>query len=172
MSQTAGLLTELGITPGDRVGFFATNSSALLEALFASSAVGATVVPLNYRAADEEVAHLLADSGVRLLFSETRYRDLIEASRPKSLEQIIYLDEDYSKRRDESELSPLVVEVEDEDLAALLYTSGTTSLPKGVKLTHGALTGYIMTSNDAADGSDLGRMVLAAPLYHLSLIHI
>ena len=168
VSQTAGLLTELGIAPGDRVGFFATNSSALLEALFASSAVGATVVPLNYRAADEEVAHLLADSGVRLLFSETRYRDLIEAGRPKSLEQIIYLDEDYSNRRDESEPSSLVIEVEDEDLAALLYTSGTTSLPKGVKLTHGALTGYIMTSNDAADGSDLGRMVLAASLYHIA----
>ncbi len=168
VSQAAGLLTELGIGPGDRVGLFATNTAAMLEALFAVSAVGATLVPMNYRAADEEVTHLLADSGARLLFSESRYRDLVESCRPASLEHIVYLDEDYAERRDAAEEFPLVVDVEDEELAALLYTSGTTSLPKGVKLTHGALTGYIMGANDAADGSDLGRMILAAPLYHIA----
>jgi len=168
VSLTAGLLTEMGVGPGDRVGLFATNSTELLEALFAASAIGATVVPMNYRAADEEVSHLLADSGSKVVFAETRYRDLIEGVRPGSLEHIVYLDEDYAGRRDEAEEYPLVVDVEDGDLAVLLYTSGTTSLPKGVKLTHGALTGYIMGANDAADGSDLGRMILAAPLYHVA----
>ncbi len=168
VSQTAGLLMELGVGSGDRVGLFATNSAAMVEALFASSAIGATIVPMNYRAADEEVAHLLADSGAKLVFAETRYRDLIESCRPDSLENIIYLDDDYADRRDGAEEYPLVNDVEDEELAALLYTSGTTSLPKGVKLTHGALSGYIMAANDAADGSDLGRMILAAPLYHIA----
>lgn len=168
VSQAAGLLSSLGVGEGDRVGIFATNSTAFLEALFGASALGATVVPMNYRAADEEVTHLLADSGARVLFSETRYRDLVEGCRPDSLETIIYLDEDYGARRDEADEWPLMAEVDDDDLAALLYTSGTTSLPKGVKLTHGALTGYIMGANDAADGSDLGRMILAAPLYHIA----
>jgi acyl-CoA synthetase (AMP-forming)/AMP-acid ligase II len=168
VGQAAGLLTELGVVAGDRVGVFATNSCATLEALFAASAIGATVVPMNYRAADEEVTHLLADSGSKVVFAETRYRDLIERCRPNTLDEIIYLDEDYAARRDAAEEWPLVNEVEDEELAALLYTSGTTSLPKGVKLTHGALTGYIMGANDAADGSDLGRMILAAPLYHIA----
>ncbi len=168
VSQAAGLLTELGIGQGDRVGLFATNSAAMLEALFAVSSVGATLVPMNYRAADEEVSHLLADSGAKLVFSETRYRDLIESCRPDSLEHVVFLDDDYAQRRDAAEEFPLVIDVEDEDLAALLYTSGTTSLPKGVKLTHGALSGYIMAANDAADGSDLGRMILAAPLYHIA----
>ena len=168
VSQTAGLLTALGVVPGDRVGLFATNSTALLEALFAGSAVGATMVPMNYRAADEEVTHLLADSGAKVLFSETRYRDLIEACRPDTLEHIIYLDDDYISSRDEAEEFPLVVDVEDEALAALLYTSGTTSMPKGVKLNHGAMTNYVMGANDAADGSDRGRMILAAPLYHIA----
>ena len=168
VAQTAGLLTELGVGAGDRAGLFATNSAQSLEAMFAISSVGATVVPMNYRAADEEVTHLLADSGSKVLFAETRYRDLIERCRPDSLEEIIYLDEDYAARRDAAEEWPLVNEVEDDELAALLYTSGTTSLPKGVKLTHGALSGYIMGANDAADGSDLGRMVLAAPLYHIA----
>ena len=168
VSQTTGLLLGLGVEPGDRVGLFATNSTEMLEALFAVSALGATLVPMNYRAADEEVTHLLADSGAKLVFAETRYRDLIESCRPASLEHVIHLDEDYVERRDGADEYPLVAEVEDDELAALLYTSGTTSLPKGVKLTHGALTGYIMGANDAADGSDLGRMILAAPLYHIA----
>ena len=168
VGQTAGLLTELGVTAGDRVGVFATNSASCLESIFATSAIGATVVPMNYRAADEEVSHLLADSGAKVVFAETRYKDLIERCRPDSVEEIVYLDDDYIARRDGAEEWPLVNEVEDEELAALLYTSGTTSLPKGVKLTHGALTGYIMGANDAADGEDHGRMCLAAPLYHIA----
>ncbi|MFV0526732.1 MAG: class I adenylate-forming enzyme family protein [Acidimicrobiales bacterium] len=168
VSAAAGLLTELGVGPGDRVGIFATNSIQALEAIFAVPSVGATLVPMNYRAGDEEVAHLLADSGSKVLFSETRYRDLVERSRPASLETVIYLDEDYEAKRDAAEPNPLVADVDDADLAALLYTSGTTSLPKGVKLTHGAITGYIMGANDAADGTDLGRMILGAPLYHIA----
>ncbi len=168
VSQTAGLLTSLGVGSGDRVGLFATNSTEYLEALFATSAIGATAVPMNYRAADEEVRHLLADSGSRVLFTEARYRDLIESCRPETLEAIVFLDEDYQARRDAADEFPLIADVDDDDLAALLYTSGTTSLPKGVKLNHGALTGYIMGANDAADGSNLGRMILAAPLYHIA----
>lgn len=168
VSQVAGLLKELGVEAGDRVGLFATNSCQALEAAFAAPVVGATLVPMNFRAADEEVTHLLADSGCKVLFTQSRYRSLIEGCRPDSLTEIIYLDEDYARRRDAAEEWPLVDEVEEEGLAALLYTSGTTSLPKGVKLTHGAMTGYIMGANDAADGDDHGRMLLAAPLYHIA----
>jgi acyl-CoA synthetase (AMP-forming)/AMP-acid ligase II len=168
VAQTAGLLTELGIGHGDRVGLFATNSCAALEVIFATSAVGAVIVPMNFRAGPEEAAHLQADSGVRVLFAESRYRDLVQSTRPASVEQVIYLDEDYVARRDAADEYPLVADVEDGELAALLYTSGTTSLPKGVKLNHGAMSGYVMGSNDAADGSDNGRMLLAAPMYHIA----
>jgi len=168
VAQTAGLLIELGVTSGDRVGVFATNSCATIEAMFAVSTVGATLVPMNYRAADEEVSHLLSDSGAKVVFAEMRYRELIERCRPDTLEQIIFLDDDYVARRDGAEEYPLVNDVEEDDMAALFYTSGTTSLPKGVKLTHASLSGYIMGANDAADGEDRGRMILAAPLYHIA----
>ena len=166
----AGMLTGLGVEPGDRVGVWSTNRASVLEALFAASAVGATVVPMNFRAGPEEGAHLLADSGVKVLFTEQRYRDLIEEVRPTTLEHVFFLDDpaDYEAARDAAEENPLVADVEDEDLAALLYTSGTTSLPKGVRLNHGALTGYVMGTNDAADGTDQGRMLLAAPMYHIA----
>lgn len=168
VSLAAGLLTSIGVGPGDRVGLFATNSTEALEVLFAGSAVGATIVPMNYRAAEEEVRHLLTDSGCKVVFTQARYKDLVDQAKPESLAHVFDLGGDYRQRRDRSDEFPLVADVEEEDLAALLYTSGTTSLPKGVKLTHGALTGYIMSANDAADGSDMGRMILAAPLYHIA----
>jgi len=170
VGQVAGLLTSLGVEPGDRVGVWSTNRTSVLEAVFGASAVGATVVPMNFRAGREEGAHLLADSGAKVLFTEQRYRDVVEQIRPATLEHVIYLDDpaDYDAARDGAEEYPLIADVDDEDLAALLYTSGTTSLPKGVRLNHGALSGYVMGTNDAADGTDQGRMLLAAPLYHIA----
>jgi acyl-CoA synthetase (AMP-forming)/AMP-acid ligase II len=168
VARTAGLLGELGVAAGDRVGLLATNSCPALEVIFATSSVGAVIVPMNFRAGPEEAAHLQADSGVRVLFAESRYRHLVESTRPDTIEHVIYLDEDYTARRDGAEEDVAVADVDDDALCALLYTSGTTSLPKGVKLNHGAMTGYIMGGNDAADGSDNGRMLLAAPLYHIA----
>ena len=125
---------------------------------------------MNFRAGAEEAAHLMADSGVKVLFTETRYRDLVDDNRPDSVEHVFMLDEDdsYAAARDEAFELPVPEDVDPDGLCALLYTSGTTSLPKGVKLTNGALTGYVMGTNDAATGEDMGRMALAAPLYHIA----
>ncbi len=168
VSLAAGLLNSLEVNAGDRVGLFATNSTNAIEILFAAATVGATIVPMNYRAAPEEVRHLLSDCGCTVVFTEERYIDRITAARPASLKHIIDLSGNYESRRNEAAEFSVVAEVEDGDLAALLYTSGTTSMPKGVKLTHGALSGYIMSANDAADGSNMGKMILAAPLYHIA----
>ena len=168
VASAAGLLGQLGVGPGDRVGLLATNSVPAIEVLFATAAIGAVIVPMNYRAGPEEAAHLLRDSGVRVVFTESRYRPLLEAAGGDAAADVVYLDLDYASRRDAAPADHDVVEVDDGELATLLYTSGTTSLPKGVKLNHGALTGYVMGANDAADGSDQGRMVLAAPLYHVA----
>ena len=168
VSQTAGLLSSLGIAVGDRVGIMSTNRVGFLEVLFAASALGATVVPMNYRAGKDEAAHLLADSGTKVLVIESRYQDLVDAVRPTTLEHVLSFDGDYPALRDAAEPHELVEDVEDDALATLLYTSGTTSMPKGVMLKHGAITGYVMGTNECADGEEHGRMLLAAPLYHVA----
>lgn len=170
-ARVAGLLSSLGVSAGDRVGIFATNSAEYVEAIFGIAVLGAVAVPMNFRARGDELAHLLADSGTKVLFSESRYASLIEASVPAGL-PVVYFDGDYAARLKEAdaEAGLIVADVEDEDVAIILYTSGTTSLPKGVMLTHGALGGYVMGRVDCADGTDRGRMLLSAPLHHVAAI--
>jgi acyl-CoA synthetase (AMP-forming)/AMP-acid ligase II len=169
VAQVAGMLGGMGVGPGDRVGVFSTNRVGFIEAIFGAASVGATIVPMNYRAGLDEARHLLGDSGAKVLVSETRYRDLLEPLRPPSLGTILYFDDgSYEAARDAAEPNDVVEDVEDDQLAALLYTSGTTSLPKGVMLKHGALTGYVMGNNECADGTPMGRQLMAAPLYHIA----
>ena len=168
VAQAAGLLAGLGVGAGDRVGILAVNRAAFLEVLFGALSLGATVVPMNYRAGKDEAAHLMADSGTKVLVTESRYQDLVDSVRPATLEHVLLFDGGDAERRDAAEPNELVEDVDDDALATLLYTSGTTSLPKGVMLKHGAITGYVMGTNECADGEDHGRMLLAAPLYHVA----
>jgi len=170
VAQVAGLLASSGVAEGDRVGILSTNRREVVEVLFAAASRGATVVPMNFRAKRDELTHLLADSGAKVLFCEQRYVDLVEALRPATLADVFVLDDQtsYGAARDGAEADVEIADVDDDALAILLYTSGTTSLPKGVMLSHGALTGYVMSTNDAADGTDEGVSLLAAPLYHIA----
>jgi acyl-CoA synthetase (AMP-forming)/AMP-acid ligase II len=170
VARAAGLLSRLGVEPGDRVAVLSTNSNAVVEVLFAAAARGATAVPMNFRAKEEELAHLLADSGARVLFVESRYLDAVGRVHAGHLRDVVVLDdpEGYPAARDAAEADDDIADVDDDNLAILLYTSGTTALPKGVILTHGALTGYVMSANDASDGTTEGLSLLAAPLYHIA----
>lgn len=170
VSKVAGMLTTLGVEVGDRVGVFATNSIECIEAIFGAAFVGATVVPMNFRAGQEETAHLLRDSGIKVLFTESRYVERVEQVCPDSVSGVLLLDDptSYAAARDEAFELPVPEDVDPDGLCALLYTSGTTALPKGVRLSNGGITGYVMGTNDAATGEDLGRMAIAVPLYHIA----
>ena len=147
VAQCTGVLSTLGVGPGDRVGILSTNRSELIEVLFAVAARGATAVPMNYRAKTGELSHLLSDSGARVLFVEHRYLDAVKLVRPDHLAEILVLDDTdgYPSVRDGIGPDEILADVDDDQLAVLLYTSGTTSQPKGVMLTHGALTGYVLS---------------------------
>lgn len=162
----AALLALLGVGPGDRVAIFATNRPGTIHALFGTALLGGTAVPMNYRARGDEVGHLVADSGAKLLITEQRYVDML-TELGVAREQILTLDEAAERGAD---LDPVedVAEVDDAAVGVLLYTSGTTSLPKGVMLTHSGFSSYVMANGEAADGEDHGTALLAAPLYHVA----
>ena len=165
-ARQAALLESLGITPGDRVGLLATNKTGTVPALFGVLMAGATVVPMNYRARGNELSHLVSDSGMSLMITEDRYVDSLVAA-GLTRDRILTLEE-ASSGAAEFEPKEESADVEDSDVAVMLYTSGTTSLPKGVMLTHGGFTQYVMGQGEAADGEFHGRVALAAPLYHVA----
>ncbi len=162
----AALFESLGVAPGDRIGLFATNKIGTLHAFFGILIAGATVVPMNYRARGDEIGHLVRDSGVTLMITEDRYVDsIVAAGMPR--DRVLTLGE-AEARSAKLESRTESVDVDDSAVAILLYTSGTTSLPKGVMLTHGGFTQYVMGQGEAADGEFHGRVALAAPLYHVA----
>lgn len=164
--QCAALLASLGVGRGDRVAIFATNRPGTIHALFGTALLGGAAVPMNYRARGNEVSHLIKDSGAKLVIAEERYIDLLlEQAVPR--EKIVTLGDLMTCG---SSLEPVAdaAEVDDSDIGILLYTSGTTSLPKGVMLTHSGFSGYVMANGEAADGQDHGTTLLAAPLYHVA----
>ncbi len=168
VGRAASLLEGYGVGPGDRVGIFAVNSVDLLTVLFATAAVGAVVVPMNYRAHDVEARHLVGDSGASVVFADERYRELIAGVLPSGV-RLVMLGRAFDALCAELEPRTLpAADVDDADTAILMYTSGTTSLPKGVMLSHGALSSYVLDRTDPADGSDQGTTLAASPLYHIA----
>lgn len=172
--RLASAMESQGIKQGDRIGLIATNCPEVIEVFFAAFQLGAVIVPINYRAKEEELAYMVADAEVKALFFEQRYADLVNPIVPESGIQLTIsirgTSEGHQQYEEVRKAMPYegFGDVETSDLAILLYTSGTTSKPKGVMLTHGQLTTYVMNHSEVADGTDRGSSVICIPNYHVA----
>ena len=160
-------LRKLGVRPGERVAFLSANSHRYFEAFFGIPAQGMILVPLNTRLAEPELLSILANAGVRVLFSDRDAGGLAA-----SVEHVIELGDEYERLLSsvsDSERSELSAPRLDENhVAALFYTGGTTGLPKGVMLTHRNLVANAFHKTVACTltGDDV---FLAAPaLFHVA----
>lgn len=128
-------LSGLGINKGDRVAIFSENCPEWGMAYLGIVSIGAVAVPLDAQYTKDEVENLLKDSESRAIFtSPTLLPAVKEASQGLNI-KIIRLDEHFADAGTDLKSVP----INDDDLASLLYTSGTTGVPKGVMLTHGNL---------------------------------
>jgi acyl-CoA synthetase (AMP-forming)/AMP-acid ligase II len=172
---TAGALRGLGVQPGDRVAVLETNTPAVIEALYATTSLGAVFVPLNYRARADELAHMLGVAAPRVLLVGERYVGVARAAiaEVQGSSSIVVLGAAVDGL---PSLGGLVADadgvfpedVPDEALAVLMFTSGTTANAKAVMLTHANLVSFVFMTADPADGSERGTVLLAAPLYHVA----
>jgi acyl-CoA synthetase (AMP-forming)/AMP-acid ligase II len=170
VGRLAAALEQEGVAQGDRIGIISTNSPEVLEAFFAAFQIGAGAVPINYRAKPDELSFMLADSGVKVLIVEERYVFSIQSflEEHQNIKVIVIGDqlEKYMQAVDCQKYD--FADVTEDDLALLLYTSGTTSNPKGVVMTHGQLTNYVMGRTEPADGTDNGAYLTCVPNYHVA----
>jgi acyl-CoA synthetase (AMP-forming)/AMP-acid ligase II len=149
VGRLAGALRQEGVQAGDRVAFLGANCHRLLEAYYGVPEAGAVLLPLNIRLAPEELAYILNDSGASILFVEKQFLGLVESFRKnlRTVKMFVQLDGSpelpwLAPRNYDALLAAAtphradIRSIDENSLAELFYTSGTSANPKGVMLTH------------------------------------
>jgi long-chain acyl-CoA synthetase len=163
----AGGLRRLGIRPGDRVATLLPNCHRYLEAYFAVPGIGATLVPLNTRLAPSEWRTILRDAGARLLLVDERTRaSAVELA--ADVETLLLVPDDYEPLIAVAPEMELGQQRDEEQLAALCYTGGTTGTPKGVMLSHRNLVSNAFHIALAFGYASDDTYLHAAPMFHLA----
>lgn len=167
---------KLGITKGDRVAILQVNCSQYLETYFALARLGAIMVPLNFRAKEDELSYMLGNAEAKGLMVGDRYGAMARAMLPKlpSLQHCIGMDsklpdmlyfEDLITSSSSDEVS---TEIGDDDVTILVYTAGTTGRPKGVPLRHSGFAAYVLENVEPASPDVEEKNLLTVPLYHVA----
>jgi long-chain acyl-CoA synthetase len=171
---TAAGLHELGVRQGDVVSVYAGNSIEYLEAWWATVKLGAVFGPVNNQFTGQEAAFVMADSGAVVAFCDAECAAKLETVRESlpALRDVVLLGDGGGgvklgdlRRVDEDPPRPTI---QPHDLAALVYTSGTTGKPKGAMLTHAS---YLADTTGLAEllparrGDRLGMIL---PLFHVN----
>jgi acyl-CoA synthetase (AMP-forming)/AMP-acid ligase II len=163
-------LERRGVRRGARIGILADNRIEFIASYFGIMRMGAVAVPVNHKLTPATIAHIFRDSAIELAFSDAARRPLVPDTVP-----IIDFDGGPDGFDAFLDTGPLETFVPGEtDLAEILYTSGSTGLPKGVPLNHhGQLwaIGHYLDSLPSAAPQD--TTIVVAPLYHMNgLFHM
>ena len=171
--RLAGGLLNLGIGRGDRVALLLANGVAFVAAFHAIQRIGAIAVLLNVREESAELAFILAQSGAALLFHDADLAAKVpDATLVPQLRHRICVSGETSGAIPYADLAASApvpaVAVAEEEVAALLYTSGTTGRPKGAMLTHLGLVHAAMIYQACMGLTSADRSLVAVPLSHVT----
>jgi len=173
--KLARALNDLGVKRGDRVILQMPNCPEVLQSFTAIWRIGAVVVPINYLVGEEETAYIYQDSGAKVVISSSAFLPKIRAGRERApgLENVILVDPDvppgflsYSRLVEKGPEETEVVDMADEELAALIYTAGTTGRPKGVMHTHLSLYSNAKMQYESVTVPDGMVSIFVLPLCH------
>jgi len=137
-------LQRAGVSKGDRVAYIAPNVHAQLESFYAVPQIGAVLVPINYRLIADDFRYLITHSGAKVVCAHGDYLDAVDSIRGDlpGVERYVALTGardgwlDYEALVRDSEATFAAPAIDEGDLLTINYTSGTTSRPKGVMITH------------------------------------
>ncbi len=173
-TRLANALITFGIEKGDHVAVLDHNTFRYVELYFACARAGAAVVPLNYRGTVDELQYMIDNADTRVLFFGADYLHVVEQLRERLPRLGAAVCEDakvegfdtYERLLEEgSDVSP-DVEVDEDDVAVLGYTGGTTGLPKGVMTTHRNVVASCFGLTIDCRLSHEDRYLAVPPLFH------
>src|SRR5882672_8349962 len=170
----SSVLQGVGVLAGDRIAYLAPNTHAQLESFYSVQQIGAVLVPLNYRLTADDFVYLINHSGARVVCAHADYLLAVDNIRSQlpGVEHFVALEEkragwlDYESLLEQAQSEFDRPEISENDLLTINYTSGTTSRPKGVMITHrnawmnsvGTLLHHPMTCAD--------RYLWTLPMFH------
>jgi len=175
-NRLANALAGLGIKKGDRVAILQVNCNQYVEAYYGAAKLGAIFVPLNFRAKKDELVHMLNHSEASVLFMGKRYVEMVNEMRPELplVKHYISIEGkregmlDYEEMLATASGEDVFTDIGDEDITILMYTAGTTGLPKGVPLPHNSFSLYVLENVNPVDPEVEETNLLTMPLYHVA----
>jgi acyl-CoA synthetase (AMP-forming)/AMP-acid ligase II len=175
-NKLANALKGLGLKHGDKLAIMAVNSAEYVETYYACAKLGVTFVPLNFRAKDEELTYMVNTAEASVLLVGERYLELLGRIRGEltTVQHLVCMDRpvegigSYDQLLEQGAEDDVMESVEDSDPTILMYTSGTTSLPKGVVLTYLTLTAYVVNTMEPATPDVTDKTLATVPLYHIA----
>ncbi len=180
--QAAAALAALA-DPGERVAILARNCPAYLECCYAAPAAGLILTFVNFRLAPAEIGHVLRDSGASLVLAEPEHLPTLARLRPDlpNLRAIVPISDD-SAHGDGPTYAELVAAADpaerpaatpdEDDVAWLMYTSGTTGRPKGAMLTHRSVTTAVLASAIGFQHRPDEVCVFHSPMCHITAYYL
>ncbi|HEY5856955.1 MAG TPA: long-chain fatty acid--CoA ligase [Aldersonia sp.] len=171
MLATAAGLRGLGVRRGDRVAMVLDNSPEFVEYLFATAALGAIAVPVNFRLSAPEVAYIIDDAQPQVVVYGSRLAELArDAVAQATTPPPHVVDVDATPVRADSDAG-FVEPVSEDDVFLIMYTSGTTGRPKGAMITHGHMRWNAFNMVMVDGGLNSRDVTLSvAPLFHIGAL--
>jgi O-succinylbenzoate-CoA ligase len=182
-NRAAHLFAGLGVKPGDRVALLLMNGPEFVESFFGLAKLGAVVVPLNWRLVPDELAFILKDSGTQAMVYGAEFASAAEDLHRRGPEATGVrhwvqagggtrpeFAGDWSALRDAASETEADIGAADDDLLYIMYTSGTTGLPKGVMHSHATAMWACFTLAATVEQRLKDRYLLALPLFHVGAL--
>jgi len=182
-NQVSNALRSTGVQLGDRVALLLMNGTEFVETFFAVAKVGGVNVPLNWRLVADELEFILADAGATTMVFGSEFAEVVNELKGRGDKTAIttwievgagvsvdgavdYDDWMGAASSDEPEPSG-----SGDDLMFIMYTSGTTGLPKGVMHSHDTVLWSILTAVATADFRDGDRYLISLPMFHVGALN-
>jgi len=156
-------LDRLGVGPGERIAIVSPNSARYIAALYGATTAGRILVPINFRLHAHEVRYIVEHSGARVLLIDPELEPHLQDVKA---DHRFVLGADTDGLLFTSGETAASVDIDEDDVATLNYTSGTTARPKGVMLTHRNLWMNATTFGWHAGINNRDRFLQAVPLFH------
>jgi fatty-acyl-CoA synthase len=171
--RLANALRGVGVQPGDRVSFLTYNSHQLLEAYYGVLEAGAVLNPLNIRLSAPEIEYILGDAGSTVVFYHADFEPMVATFRASLVSQVRFIPMEGPADEYEALLAAapgdyVPAEVDEDAMAELFYTSGTTGRPKGVVLTHRNLHLHAIYASLVLRITDAHTILHVVPLFHVN----